>query len=299
MKLTKGKVSKILNKKNQSKKKYKKLIKKNKNINTFRKRHLNLANKTLKRITGGDDGKTKLDESLSGQETLSTNSEPLPTNSETLPTNSEPLPTNSEPLASSEDDVSLGEREKDNSMLSNEVPVTTREDSNDFVSQNKIPEEPLIFPPADMKSRDSETSSLSDEERPSSTLFNDIDEENASDTTTNATNEERKPEEQPLQLETQETSEASESPTQLETQEISEEQPQLERQETPLISTTNEKTSGTVTESFNQVIDFLSSQIASKVVSHMNLSSNETSNMNQDAFETVNHAAETMALNTE
>jgi hypothetical protein len=45
MKLTKGKVSKILNKKNQSKKKYKKLIKKNKNINTFRKRHLNLANK--------------------------------------------------------------------------------------------------------------------------------------------------------------------------------------------------------------------------------------------------------------
>jgi hypothetical protein len=278
MKLTKGKVSKILNKKNQSKKKYKKLIKKNKNINTFRKRHLNLANKTLKRITGGDDGKTKLDESLSGQETP---------------------PTNLETPTQSQDDVSLGEREKDNSMLSNEVPVTTREDSNDFVSQNKIPEEPLIFPPADMKSRDSETSSLSDEERPSSTLFNDIDEENASDTTTNTTNEERKPEEQPLQLETQETSEASESPTQLETQEISEEQPHLERQETPLISTTNEKTSGTVTESFNQVIDFLSSQIASKVVSHMNLSSNETSNMNQDAFETVNHAAETMALNTE
>jgi hypothetical protein len=200
-------------------------------------------------------------------------------------------PTNSEPLASSEDDVSLGEREKDNSMLSNEVPVTTRGESSDIVSQNKIPDEPLIFPPADMKLRDSETPSSS-EESPSSTLFNDNDEENTSDTTTNTTNEERNPEEQP-QLET------SESPTQLETQEISEEQPHLERQETPLISTTNEKTSGTVTESFNQVIDFLSSQIASKVVSHMNLSSNETSNMNQDAFETVNHAAETMALNTE
>jgi hypothetical protein len=57
MKLTKGKISKLLNTKKQSKKKYRKNNKPKKSnfTNTFRKkRHLNLANKTLKRVKGGE-----------------------------------------------------------------------------------------------------------------------------------------------------------------------------------------------------------------------------------------------------
>jgi len=81
MKLTKGKVSKLYNKKNQSiKRKYRKKIRKNKR--TFRKnKKINLANKSLKKYKGGDNSKevkTNLAEALIsvGQELLnSTNGE--------------------------------------------------------------------------------------------------------------------------------------------------------------------------------------------------------------------------------
>ena len=55
MKLTKGKLSKLFNKKKQSHKK-KKNTKKNKKTNTFRRnKRTNLANKTLKKIKIGGD----------------------------------------------------------------------------------------------------------------------------------------------------------------------------------------------------------------------------------------------------
>ncbi len=62
MKLTKGKLSKLMNKKKQTMKKYKK-GKRSHRGKTFRKRkHLNLMKKTLKKWVGGQEVENKVDE---------------------------------------------------------------------------------------------------------------------------------------------------------------------------------------------------------------------------------------------
>jgi hypothetical protein len=92
MKLTKGKISKLYNKKKQSVKKYKQNRKKNSNARTFRKhRKINLANKTLKMI-GGDDDEGGI---VAGEVSVITNQNPNtdPTTGSDLTTDSEPNPT--------------------------------------------------------------------------------------------------------------------------------------------------------------------------------------------------------------
>ena len=68
MKLTKGKLSKLMNKKKQTMKKYKK-GKRSHRGKTFRKRkHLNLMKKTLKKWVGGQEVENKVDENKNQEE---------------------------------------------------------------------------------------------------------------------------------------------------------------------------------------------------------------------------------------
>ena len=77
--------------------------------------------------------------------------------------------------------------------------------------------------------------------------------------------------------------------------EKNENESQLVSEENPVVSTSNEPTTKlpeNVSESINEVIDFLTSKIASEITSKMNLNDRY---VNQDGFESVNKAAETMS----
>ena len=97
MKLTKGKISKLYNKKKQTFKKHKKRNI-SKKIRTFRKRHLNLARKTLKRYKkkkggdGGNDTKTALIEETPREEEVVNPHYPFLKSSEKLKEENVPLP---------------------------------------------------------------------------------------------------------------------------------------------------------------------------------------------------------------
>jgi len=251
MKLTKGKISKILNKKKQSRKKHNKVNKKNKNsnINTFRrKQYLNLANKTFKKSKGGnniqqgnvDDLQKMLDKSSTDSITPNTTTVEKEQSSSDI--NSEPS------LYPSVTNEFLKSKEKDESqVVSGEEPIVSAQDESQVVSG----EEPVV-------STQDESQVVSGEEPVVS-----------------------------AQDESQVVS--GEEPTV-----SAQDESQVVTGEEPTVSTTNEPTTKlpeNVSESLNEVIDFFTSKIASEITSKLNLNDQY---VNQDGFETVKKAAETM-----
>jgi hypothetical protein len=136
MKLTKGKISKIMNKKKQTAKKPNKKYKMKKEKKTFRKKNaLNLANKTLKRIKykkGGDSPKIEENKEVE----MTTFNNPNPSNSNPISLTRNP----SIPLNKPEPEINeINETNKPETNV-NKTPF---DDVKIPDTQNVLPEKPL------------------------------------------------------------------------------------------------------------------------------------------------------------
>ena len=232
MKLTKGKISKILNKKKQSRKKHNKVNKKNKNsnINTFRrKQYLNLANKTFKKSKGGnniqqgnvDDLQKMLDKSSTDSITPNTT-----TTVEKEQTSSD---INSEPsLYPSVTNEFLKSKEKDDSqVVTGEEPTVSAQDD----SQVATGEEPTVST--------QDESQVATGEEPTVSAQDDSQVVTGEEPTVSAQDD---------------------------SQVVTGEEPTVSTTNDPTT-----KLPENVSESLNEVIDFFTSKIASEITSKLNL----------------------------
>lgn len=272
MKLTKGKISKIQNKKKQSLKRYKKGGKTRKS-KTFRKRkHVNLHNASLKKYKGGSGNITEAKPATSEMGPIQT--EPsLATSPEIAaqPLTEEPKPFSEEPKPFSEEVQPLAEEaqplSEDAQQLTEEPQQLTEEDQQlkaapleDVTTQDDPGEGPGSNQDLPPPVSEEGSAQLSDSEIATNNLDN----------------------------ATSGSIEHSLQPPKLESEPI-------EVTATSVDSTPVESNPSIVTESLDNLLDYISTKIAKKLQQTSSFGSNNNADLNKDSFNSVANANETLA----
>ena len=276
MKLTKGKISKLLNKNRQSKKKYRKnkKTKKNSYTNTFRKKkHLNLANKTLKQFKvrnskGGELKQVGTEITTQPTQEVPITVNPIPQIQETTPIpeiqetqlNENPLPITTDPVETQpsqpaepvpDDTTSITQ------MQEPKQPETTELDAiNPFETQ---PSEPIKVEPDDT------TTSPLIQETPDQVETNSkLMETGTNNVTPEITN----------------IPESTENTTTFQQEEPTIAEPNVVTNE---ITNTEPELPENVSESLNTVISYLTNEISNQISN--NISNNNNNNNNQPVMQ--------------
>jgi len=276
MKLTKGKLSKIQNKKKQSLKRYKKGGKTHKS-KTFRKRkHLNLHNTSLKKYKGGQPESIEAKPATEVEQTEPIQTEPLNQVSE---------PQVSEPQVSEPQDSVQNEGQ----TIETPVEVSKEEDAAPIIKEDVEIKEPISSDPGEGPGSHQPLPPPVSEEGSAQLTESEI----ASNNLDNAETGSVAGSENGSGAVSENGSDAGSDMSSIEESE-SVEPPKLDAEPIASMGAQAESAPSIAAESLDNLLDYISTKIAQKL-KQSSFGSNAGSDLNRDSFNSVADASETLA----